>query len=95
LDVLESLEDALRANPHSVNCRYLDQLRPLQGCRISLNGYAKTVELAASSGRRIGDYKPQALSTRQDLREQFLGMHAFTSAAPVATVGHAAHNVTR
>ncbi len=64
------LDSELRANPHYALCRDLGQLGPLT-CREVSNGYRIFCEADVSRGLRLGDIKPQALSTRTDWRRCF------------------------
>jgi hypothetical protein len=63
------LELELRRNPHYAFCRDLGQLHPLTCIPVS-DAYRIFCE-SSSDGRRMGDIKPQALSTRTDWRSRF------------------------
>jgi GH3 auxin-responsive promoter len=65
------LDDELRKNPHYALCRNLGQLGPLRCFPISSGAYEVFSSAIASGGRRVGDIKPQALSSRTDWRSQF------------------------
>ena len=69
-DLTARLDDELRQNPHYALCRDLGQLGPLRCCQIT-NGYRTFCEAGVSEGRRPGDIKPQALSSRADWRGRF------------------------
>ena len=64
------LDTELRANPHYALCRDLGQLGPLRCCPIA-NGYRIFCDASVAGGRRLGDLKPQSLSTRTDWRRWF------------------------
>jgi hypothetical protein len=63
------LELELRRNPHYALCRDLGQLPPLTCIPVS-DAYRIFCE-SSGDGRRMGDIKPQALSTRTDWRSRF------------------------
>ena len=63
------LDLELRRNPHYAFCRDLGQLHPLTCIPVS-DAYRIFCE-SSSDGRRMGDIKPQALSTRTDWRSRF------------------------
>ncbi|MGV3531779.1 MAG: GH3 auxin-responsive promoter family protein [Chthoniobacteraceae bacterium] len=65
------LDDALRENPHYAWCRDLGQLGPVQCCVVAERAYDRFCEAALANGQRLGDIKPQALSTRTDWRITF------------------------
>jgi hypothetical protein len=67
------LDDALRRNPHYALCRDLRQLEAVGCHRVNHGAYEVFCRLHASEGRRFGDIKPQALSTRTDWRALFDG----------------------
>lgn len=62
------LDAELRANPHYALCRDLGQLGPL-ACVFVTDAYRIFSE--NSDGRRMGDIKPQSLSSRADWRSRF------------------------
>jgi hypothetical protein len=62
LPCVETLERALRGNPHYAWCRDLGQLLPPRLFAIAGGGYERFVERQAAVGPRIGDVKPAALS---------------------------------
>ncbi len=70
-DLDSRLEDELRKNPHYALCRDLGQLGPLRCFHIADGAYRIFCSAAASEGRRPGDIKPQALSSRSDWRIRF------------------------
>lgn len=63
------LDLELRRNPHYALCRDLGQLPPLTCIPVS-DAYRIFCE-SSGDGRRMGDIKPQALSTRTDWRSRF------------------------
>ena len=65
------LDDELRKNPHYSLCRDLRQLGPLCCFQISSGAYQIFCDASTSEGRRPGDIKPQALSSRTDWRTRF------------------------
>jgi len=67
-ELLNRVEAGLRANPHYAYCRDLGQLGPLQLCVLSLGANERFLQAHLSEGRRLGDIKPQALSSRKDWR---------------------------
>lgn len=69
-DLAARLDGELRQNPHYALCRDLGQLGPLRCCQIT-NGYRTCCAAGISEGRRLGDIKPQALSSRTDWRSRF------------------------
>jgi hypothetical protein len=58
----ETLDAALRANPHYGYCRKLGQLQPLRLFSIRSGGYESFLNRQAANGARIGDAKPAVLS---------------------------------
>lgn len=74
-EVNESLDaqvdSALRANPHYAHCRDLGQLRPLRVLRLKGGAQEAFYATQAAEGRRLGDVKPQSLSSRSDWRTLF------------------------
>ncbi len=66
------LDAELRQNPHYALCRDLRQLGPLRSCPIARGAYQTFCAATAAAGRRLGDIKPQALSTRTDWRRAFV-----------------------
>jgi hypothetical protein len=67
------LDDELRKNPHYALCRDLRQLGPLTCFQIDHGAYEAFCRIQIAEGRRLGDIKPQALSTRTDWRAHFAG----------------------
>lgn len=72
-EFLAHLERELRKNPHYSLCRDLNQLGPLRCIEIAGKPYETFSTVLASEGRRLGDIKPQALSSRTDWRVHFSG----------------------
>lgn len=66
------LDDELRKNPHYALCRDLGQLGPVGCCQIASGAYRAFCDVNACDGRRLGNIKPQALSTRTDWRDYFV-----------------------
>ena len=64
------LDDELRANPHYALCRDLGQLGALRCFQIT-DGYEIFCKVSGKKSRRLGDIKPQSLSSRTDWREHF------------------------
>lgn len=62
------LDAALRANPHYAHCRDLGQLRALRVLRLKAGAQEAFCAALAAEGRRLGDVKPQSLSSRSDWR---------------------------
>jgi hypothetical protein len=67
------LDDELRKNPHYALCRDLSQLGPLRCFQIGRGAYQTFCTAGISEGRRLGDIKPQALSSRTNWRSHFDG----------------------
>jgi hypothetical protein len=61
-ELAESLDSALRRNPHYAYCRDLGQLRPIRLFAISERGYETFVKRQSSAGARLGDIKPTFFS---------------------------------
>ena len=72
-DLPARLEGGLRKNPHYALCRDLGQLGPLCCFQIASGGYHAFCAVSVSEGRRVGDIKPKALSSRTDWRCSFIG----------------------
>ena len=62
------LDAALRANPHYAHCRDLGQLRGLRVVHLKEDAQEAFCTAFAAEGRRLGDIKPQSLSSRSDWR---------------------------
>jgi hypothetical protein len=73
LDCVETLERALRRNPHYAWCRDLGQLLPPRLFAIDSNGYDRFVERQTANGARLGDIKPAALSRSSGWSKVFAG----------------------
>ncbi len=67
------LDEELRKNPHYALCRDLSQLGPLRCFRIASGAYDAFCKASFNAGQRLGDIKPQALSSRTDWRGHFGG----------------------
>jgi hypothetical protein len=72
----ESLETALRKNPHYAYCRDLGQLLPLEMFVIDEGGFEAFALHRAKSGARLSDVKPTALSTESGWSNVFTGRKA-------------------
>jgi hypothetical protein len=70
-ELVARLDDEFHKNPHYALCRNLGQLGPLDCFQIAGGGYETYCETSTAAGRRLGDIKPQALSTRTDWHERF------------------------
>ena len=82
---VESLERALRRNPHYAWCRDLGQLLPPRLFVIAGGGFERFVERQSAGGARIGDIKPAVLSRTSGWSEIFEGDYVadITNAAGV------------
>lgn len=67
------LEAALQENPHYRYCVELGQLRPARVFVAGDDAAARYLERCRRLGRRLGDIKPVALSTRGDWADVFSG----------------------
>ncbi len=65
------LDAELSNNPHYALCRGLGQLGPLTSFRIAHDAYGTFCRVSADEGRRVGEIKPQALSSRSDWSRHF------------------------
>ena len=65
------LDTELRTNPHYALCRDLGQLGPIQVSCVASGAYQILCATAAAEGRRLGEVKPQSLSSRSDWRRRF------------------------
>lgn len=70
-DVVEKMDSLLRNNPHYACCRDLGQLQPLRLFPIRSRGYETFVSAEMAFGKRLGEIKPLALSTRTDWSRRF------------------------
>ena len=66
------LDEALRANPHYALCRDLGQLGPLRCFPIASGAYEAFCAPLITSGQRLGDIKPRALSSRIGWEKRFV-----------------------
>jgi hypothetical protein len=73
LDCVETLERALRHNPHYAWCRDLGQLLPPRLFAIASRGYEQFIERLAAGGARLGEIKPAALSRLSGWSNVFAG----------------------
>lgn len=60
---LERFEELLQLNPHYAHCRQLRQLRHVGGLHIRNGGAKVFLDRIRQTGQRLGDIKPQAIST--------------------------------
>ena len=67
----QKLDAALRGNPHYAWCRDLGQLLRVRVVRVEAGAYEAYVTREMQSGRRLGEIKPAALSTRSDWADYF------------------------
>lgn len=67
----DQLDAALRANPHYALCRRLGQLDAPRIVCLPGDAYLRYARAETARGLRLGDIKPQALSTRTDWAVQF------------------------
>jgi hypothetical protein len=72
---VERLEIALRRNPNYAWCRELGQLAGLRTFQINRNGHQCFLQNESARGRRLGEIKPCALSSRADWASCFDGAH--------------------
>lgn len=66
-----ALDGALRANPHYDYCVNLGQLLPAAIRRVPANAYQRFVRHLTARNQRLGDIKPQALSSLPDWGDVF------------------------
>lgn len=85
----ERLDCELRKNPHYALCRNLSQLAPLRCLEIASGAYEAFCNASIFDGRRLGDIKPQTLSSRTDWRSRFAAISSAHRAASVHGVGSA------
>jgi len=71
-DFAARLDEKLRENPHYALCRDLGQLGDPGRCEIAHAAYETFCAAQVSEGRRLGEIKPQALSSRNDWRSRFV-----------------------
>jgi hypothetical protein len=84
----QAIDEGLRRNPHYAYCRDLGQLLPARIFRIAGNAYDAFVQQESSSGARLGDIKPGALSLKPNWSRIFRGgylldLKAHSMKAPV------------
>lgn len=73
------LEEELSKNPHYRHCRALGQLGVLRLCSLSPGAYETFSRVSAATHRRLGEIKPESLSTRTDWRLHFEKSHSSES----------------
>jgi hypothetical protein len=74
----ESLDCALRRNPHYAYCRDLGQLRPVRLFAITDRGYETFTKQQAILGARLGDIKPTTFSLTAGWSDLFAGAYIST-----------------
>jgi len=74
-ELAESLDSALRRNPHYAYCRDLGQLRPIRLFAISERGYDTFVKRQTTAGARLGDIKPTFFSRILGWSDVFAGTY--------------------
>jgi hypothetical protein len=74
-DLAETLDQALRRNPHYAGCRDLGQLLPVRVFAITSGGYEAFVRRSAAKGVRLGDIKPLSLSREPGWSQLFPGAY--------------------
>ncbi len=72
-DCVETLERALRRNPHYAWCRDLGQLLAPRLFVVARDGFERFVERQAAGGARVGGIKPATLSRRSGWSQAFTG----------------------
>lgn len=71
----ETLDHALRQNPHYAYCRDLGQLLPVRVFVITSRGYETFAQRQATQGARLGDIKPAMLSRLSGWSNIFVGAY--------------------
>jgi hypothetical protein len=71
----ESLDCALRHNPHYAYCRDLGQLRPVRLFAIAERGYETYAKRQTTQGARLGEIKPTSFSRTSGWSEVFTGTY--------------------
>jgi len=71
----ESLDCALRRNPHYAYCRDLGQLRPVRLFAIAERGYETYAKRQTTQGARLGDIKPTSFSQTFGWSNVFTGAY--------------------
>lgn len=79
----ETLDEALRENPHYACCRDLGQLQPLRVFVIAAGGFETFARRQAESGARLGDVKPVLLSKASGWSRIFSGHYLPVRETPV------------
>ncbi len=75
----ETLDRALRRNPHYAYCRDLGQLLPVRLFAIAERGYETFANHQAAQGARLGDIKPTILSRTTGWSNYFAGAYVSTN----------------
>lgn len=70
----EEADTLLRQNPHYAYCRDLGQLANVSVITVPRHAYATYAKAEQNRGKRLGDIKPVALSSRADWRATFMGI---------------------
>jgi hypothetical protein len=71
----ESLDRALRRNPHYAYCRDLGQLRPVRLFAIAEFGYETYAKRQTTQGARLGEIKPTSFSRTSGWSDFFTGTY--------------------
>jgi hypothetical protein len=71
----ESLDCALRRNPHYAYCRDLGQLRPVRLFAIAERGYETYAKRQNTQGARLGEIKPTSFSRIVGWSDVFRGAY--------------------
>lgn len=74
-DLAESLDSALRRNPHYAYCRDLGQLRPVRLFAIAERGYETYAKRQTTQGARLGEIKPTSFSQILGWSDVFIGTY--------------------
>jgi len=74
-DLSDRLEGKLQANPHYDLCRQLGQLSKVRIFQVASSANQEYLLACKSEGKRLGDIKPIALSTRWDWSRVFTGTY--------------------
>jgi hypothetical protein len=75
----ESLDRALRHNPHYAYCRDLGQLLPVRLFAIAERGYETFTKQQGAQGARLGDIKPTTFSQMVGWSDFFTGAYVSTN----------------
>jgi hypothetical protein len=81
-DCAQHVDRALRQNPHYAYCRDLGQLHSLRLFLITERGFESFLKRQATTGARLGDIKPTALSLQSGWSKLFSGSYALNHELP-------------